>query len=389
MRMMNAALLTGPYDWDAELLPLPEFQQRLAQVRKVLAEQQVAALLVHGNSLEYGALAWLTGFVPKLGPAFALINIEDPIRLLISGSPSMLPAAKRLTWIDDVNAVGDLKSSLTDWLSQLRDAAGLSVGLWGDPLMTFRANLAVRTAIQRFGRIVELHDRLQAVRLAKSPRERELLRRACAILTISHDAFLDAVRHGCGARSAALAAERSAFQAGAQDVRILASAKDGGAPVAFDGAVDPIRNPLIACIAVRFAGYWTEGFLTCGTNRGSLVRAQAALSAMLSHARADQTFSALRAIGEREISPYRANRFIRVDELDSIGLGLDDVSGGGSRAGRDLKAGGVYTLCAGAAGEGSDSAIVSAVIAVDARNTEILWPSVAGPSDAVSVRESQ
>jgi hypothetical protein len=386
--MMNTALLTGPYDWDAELLPLPEFQERLAQVRRVLAEQQVAALVVHGNSLEYGALAWLTGFVPKLGPAFALISREDPIRLLIAGSPSMLPAAKRLTWIDDVNAVGDLKLSLADWFSQLPDAAGLSVGLWGDPLMTLRANLAVRAAIQRFGRIVELHDRLQAVRLAKSPRERELLRRACAMLTISHDAFLDAVRQGCGARSAALAAERSAFQAGAQDVRILASAKDGGAPVAFDGAFDPIRNPLIACIAVRFAGYWSEGFLTCGSNRGSLVRAQAALSAMLSHARADQTFSALRATGEREISPYRANRFIRVDELDSIGLGLDDVSGGGSGAGQDLKAGGVYTLCAGAAGEGSDSAIVSAVIAVDARNTEILWPSVAGPSNAVSVRES-
>ena len=387
--MKNTALLTGPYDWDPALLPLPEFQQRLAQVRRLLAEQQVAALVVHGNSLDYGALGWLTGFVPKLGPALALINKEGPIRLLVSGSPSMLAAAKRLTWIDDVNAVGNLTTSLADWFRELSGADGLLVGLWGDQLMTLRANTAVRTAIQPFGQMVDIQDRLHALRSVKSPQERELLRRACAILAISHQGILHAVRQGGGARSAALAAERSAFEAGAQDVRILASVTDGGSPVAFDGPSDTIRNPLIACIAVRYAGYWTEGFLTSGTNRGSFARAQAALSAMLSHARAGETFSALQSIGEREISPYRANGFIRVDEVDNIGLSLDEISGSGSRASLALKAGGVYTLRAVAAGEGGDSAIISAVIAVDARNTEILWSSVAGPGNAVRNPESQ
>ena len=99
MRMKNPCLLTGPYDWNAELLPPDEFQSRLSRVANVLAEQRVNALIVHGNSLEYGALAYLTSFVPKLGPAFALIEREGPIRLLAAGSDTMLPAAKRLTWV--------------------------------------------------------------------------------------------------------------------------------------------------------------------------------------------------------------------------------------------------------------------------------------------------
>jgi hypothetical protein len=383
--MKNTALLTGPYDWDRELLPLSEFQQRLAHVRKVLAEEQVGALVVHGNSFEYGALAWLTGFVPKLGPAFALIKKDGPIRLLVSGSPSMLPAAKRLTWIEDVESVANLKIALTDWL----DTTAVTVGLWDDDLMTFRANVAVRTAILPFARVVELKHQLQVLRVEKSPRERELLRRACAILAISHRGFLDLARQGRGARSAALAAECAAFDAGAQEVRILANARDGASPVAIDGPSDPIVNPLIACVAVKFAGYWAEGFLTSGTNRGAFARAQDVLSAMLSCARAGETIQNLQSIGLRNVSPYRPHPYIVRHEIDSIGLTLGEFAGSGTQAESALRSGGVYTFRAGAAGEGSDNAIISTMIAVDARNIEILWPPIPATRDVSFPRESQ
>jgi hypothetical protein len=236
---------------------------------------------------------------------------------------------------------------------------------------------------------VELQDRLQSLRLEKSLRERELLRRACAILAVSHKGFLHVVGQGCGARSASLAAERLAFEAGAQDVRILASAKDGGWPVAFDGPSDPILNPVIACIAVSFAGYWAEGFLTSGTNRGSFARAQAVLRAMLSQARAGDSIRHLQSIGVRSVSPYRPHPFIASHEIDSIGLTLDEAAGSGTRVGSTLRAGGVYTFRAGAAGEGSDNAIVSAIIAVNARNIEMLWPPISAARAVSLPRESQ
>jgi hypothetical protein len=87
MRMKNTSLLTGPYDWDPAILPLAEFEARLASVRRVLAERGAAVLLVHGNSMEHGALAYLTGFVPKLGPAFVLVPRDGPLRILASGGP--------------------------------------------------------------------------------------------------------------------------------------------------------------------------------------------------------------------------------------------------------------------------------------------------------------
>jgi hypothetical protein len=108
MRMKNTALLTGPSDWDPALVPLSEFEARLAAARRMLAESGATALLVHGHSVEHGALAYLTGFVPKLGPALALVPRDGPIRILASGGPGMMSSAKLLTWIEDVRPPSDL-----------------------------------------------------------------------------------------------------------------------------------------------------------------------------------------------------------------------------------------------------------------------------------------
>ena len=59
MRMKNTALLTGPYDWDPELVPLAEFEARLAMYRqlKPLGEQT----LNHQRYLFAGLLRELPG----------------------------------------------------------------------------------------------------------------------------------------------------------------------------------------------------------------------------------------------------------------------------------------------------------------------------------------
>ncbi len=119
MRMKSTALLTGPYDWDPELVPLAEFEARLAAVRRVLAESGATALLVHGHSVDHGALAYLTGFMPKLGPAFALVPLEGPIRVLASGGPGMVSSAKRLTWVEDVRPLSNLRNALNEWLRSI------------------------------------------------------------------------------------------------------------------------------------------------------------------------------------------------------------------------------------------------------------------------------
>src|ERR1700684_622383 len=112
MRMKNTALLTGPYDWDPALVPLAEFEARLVAVRRVLAERGATSLLVHGHSMEHGALSYLTGFVPRLGPAFVLVPSDGHLRILASGGAGMMTSAKLLTWVEDVRPLANLRNAL-------------------------------------------------------------------------------------------------------------------------------------------------------------------------------------------------------------------------------------------------------------------------------------
>jgi Xaa-Pro aminopeptidase len=380
MRMRNTALLTGPYDWDAALLPLAEFEARLAAVRRALAETGATALLVHGHSMEHGALAYVTGFVPKLGPAFALVQREGPVRIFASGGPGMMRSAKLLTWVEDVRPLGNLRNTLSECFGDMVRDGRVALGLWGGRTMAQRPYVAVASAIQSFGGIIEIDDKLDALRRSKSPREMELLREACRILSVACDALERVIAEDSGARSAALAAERAAFAAGAQDVRILASARDGGPPLPIDGSSDIRVAPLLACLAVRFSGYWAAGLATVsGTQGGALARAEAALAGMLREARPGATSSDLLRAEERHLPPYKFHPLVENAVGNGIGLSFEESPNLGREEEARLEEGGVYTLHSGAMGKGSDSAVVSAMIAVSGTGSEVLWPAAGQP----------
>src|SRR6185437_11988055 len=86
MRLLETTLLTGPYDWDERVLPRSEYDARLAHLRAAMVEAGVAALVIHGHPGNYGAMAWLTGFTPKLGATLALVPREGALRRRLSRS---------------------------------------------------------------------------------------------------------------------------------------------------------------------------------------------------------------------------------------------------------------------------------------------------------------
>jgi Xaa-Pro aminopeptidase len=259
MHIKPVALLTGPYDWDPDLLPIAEFEARLAAVRGVIRAHNVSALIVHGNSAESGALAYLTNFAPKLGPAFGLVPRDGPIRLLVSGSPAMLPAAQRLTWVEDIRPISDLKQSIEYWLTESVGTASPQIALWGDNKMALRPYQALVAAIEPRGSLADINAPLENLRIHKSPLELKLIGRSCEVLAAATAELRRSFHTGLGARSIALAAELAAYRAGAQDARVFISARPGGPPQFIDFVDDPILDPLLADIAVRFAGYWSEG----------------------------------------------------------------------------------------------------------------------------------
>jgi Xaa-Pro aminopeptidase len=232
-------------------------------------------------------------------------------------------------------------------------------------------------ATQLVGKLIQLDEHLDALRQRKSPREMKLVREACRILTVAAEAFERASDEGLGARSAALAAERAAFAASAQDVRILASARDGGPPLPFDGPVNIRVAPLLASFAVRFSGYWAEGLVTVAASPGgALARAEGGLKAMLRQVRAGASASAddiIRA-ATAQLPPYNFHPLIRGAIGNGIGLSFEESPVLGRDEKAALEEGGVYTLRCGAVGEGSDNAIASAMVTLSSAGVEILWP---------------
>lgn len=370
MPVMQTTLLTGPYDWDADVVPQSVFAERLARVRAAMDAEGASALVVHGHAGDYGALHYLTSFVPKLGPALALVPRAGALRILVPGTEYMVPYAQRLTWVEDVRILSNIAALLGPWLGEHGLDNKIALATWGGAAMPRILNQGISRAIAAPGRIVPLDAPLDALRRRKSPLERVLMRRATVILEVAADALLAAARGGAGHRSAALAAERAAYEAGAQDARVATSLRPGGAPLPLDGAADPALDPLLAAIAVQFAGYWAEGYVTATARPGDAVRrAEAALDAVLADARAGASAAMLMRAAVNKLAPDAPHALMQGAIGHAIGLSLDEapLKDPSDR----LEDGAVYVLRVGAA----DAAVASAMIAVDDAGIELMWRS--------------
>ena len=367
--MLETALLTGPYDWDATLLPRAEFEARIDKVRALLHERDLAGLFVGGTSPEHGALSYMTGFVPKLGPALAFIPSKGEIRIAFSGGPPMLPSAQRLTFVTDVRALRGVEQDAKSWLSE---ATGARFALWGDYAITSD----VRRALDRAAPspLTVLDNELDALRRRKTERERSLIARACDILRDTVQTFRAAIAKGTGTRSAALAAERAAYAADAQDFRILVSVHNGGMPEPLEGTDDPHPDPLLACIAVRFAGYWAEGLLTIASMQTTaFTNAEAALAAILHKVRPGAASPALAETARAAAAGFDTHPFVAASLGNGIGLSREEAPFLGADSPSTLQEGDICIVRVGAQGGPANAAIVSALVNVGTTGADVLW----------------
>lgn len=372
MRVMQPAVLVGPYDWDASILPRAEFEARTKATLGKIAGQGLAGLVVYGNKIDNAALAYLTNFTPKLDSAFALVTPDGSVRLHSSGSPQMMVNAQRLTWVDDVKPLRDAGKHIAEWAETLPPGP---LGLWTTDTMP--ADLLPRLAAALPARpLRDVGSALDPLLRPKSPLALGLMREACGVLAASSAALRQSFQRGVSARDAAVAAEEAAVQAGAQDVRVLASLLKGGTPTAIDYPESAKLDPLLAYIAVRRAGYWAEGSLTLSSApNATLLRTQEALAAMIAMAKPGATAAELAKAASDKLGGLAIHPAAR-RPVTGIGLSLveSEADTGGVGA---LEAGRVYSLRAGAHALDGDNALLSAMIAPKADGAELLWSSLA------------
>ena len=357
--MMHSTLLVGPADWDPVRLPREEFAARLHALWQ--ADPLADGAVVYGDSRHHAELAYLTHFTPKLEAGLGLIARTGEARLLVGGGVNMLPAAKPLTWLDDILVLRDGAASMAEWV---RDQALRSLLVIGGGAMP----QDLHGAIMRLPGVtcVDATALLRGLMRRKTARELALARTACTTLAAAAAALAEAQRAGAGVTAAILAAEQAAWGQGAQDVRTLFSLDHGRTFRPFGVPIEAPANPLAAYLAVRRHGYWAEGFVTRAREADpALRRARAGLQAGLSAARPGVT---RRAVADAIAHAVGAPHPIARPSVASIGLGLDDCGD----AADVLDAGEVLSLRAGVLDQGG-AAVASAVIAVHDHGNEVLW----------------
>jgi hypothetical protein len=371
MRVTQPAVLVGNYDWSEELLPRAEYDARLKQVLGKL-DGGLSGLVIYGNKIDNAALAYVSNFAPKIESAMALVTKDGKVRIHAAGSPQMMVNAKRLTWVEDVRPQRDAAKHIAEWAEETAPGQG-PLGFWTTE--TIPADLQPRFEAALNGRkLVDVSATLNALLREKSPLALKLSRDACGVLAKSVAAMNDRF-NGESGREAATAAARVAADAGAQDSRILISLAKGGTPTAIDYPDGGKFDPLLAYIAVRYAGYWAEGFVTLTTmTHETVTRTQAALKAVLKTAKAGTTVAALREAAQAELGGLAIHPAARKVAV-GVGLMLEETEAEPDGVAK-LEAGRVYSLRVGASKSQSDNALLSAMVVPKADGVDVLWSAL-------------
>ena len=367
--MASIALPTGPYDWHPERIPRGVYEARGEQARMAMRQRGVTNMIVHGNGFDHGGLAWLTGFTPKLGPGYALIPVEGASRLLFAGGSGMRPSAARLTWIEDVAALKGIAADLGQWLGEGTSSRAPVLGLCEGRAMALDDWQAATRAVPGHRQLVELDDAIDGLRRAKTPIEIALIRRAAAILGSATDE-LAAASLVHGVRTAALAAERLAYDAGAQDIRVRIGTRPWAAPIALGTGDHRIDGPVRVAVAVRYAGYWVHGHFVAGVLPAEAVRrARDTIADHLGCLRPGATAADLAA----GLGTAMGTAMGTETRCTVTGVGLSPAEHPFLTDGDELRAGDVCVLTLSCEAGRGQRGQWSAIVAIDVGGHELLW----------------
>ena len=213
---------------------------------------------------------------------------------------------------------------------------------------------------------------------SKRPRELRAIRAACGMVKAAVTALASSRSSGLsvGITEALANAEHAALQLGAQDVRTLFSTDGGRTLRPFLAPIDRPAEPLQAYVAVRHLGYWAEGYVHMTDKPGAAARkAGESLTAGIGLVKAGAACRDIAAAMKRSLAPFGEHPVTAGSFGSSIGLSLDEDPRIAVDSDALLPAGGVCTLRAGAT-DGTQHAIVSAMVAIGDKGGEVLWSAV-------------
>ena len=106
----------GWITWDHTELPPAVFQERLGQVRKLLSDQNLPALVVYSDVCRSNQGRHLANFMPYWNRALLVVPAHEPPILICALSPRVYPWIRSVTILEDIRPGANL-------LKQLRQVA--------------------------------------------------------------------------------------------------------------------------------------------------------------------------------------------------------------------------------------------------------------------------
>ena len=374
MQSLLPCLRLGSYVFDADRLPDDVYKIRLDGIYREMDARGLKAIFVYGDAYEHAAIAYLTNFIPRMRWAIAMLPRHGEPRLLCSMSSRDMPAMRTMTWIKEVYSGWEWKW-FDQWIGKLKeDTPSGAIGKIGFELMPAKLLANVERSLGNGFSLEEASD-LAGGRTSKRARELALIRQGCGITQSSLAVFCDAWRESHDPEQAALAAERHARMNAAQDARTLVSFNGGRTLEPYRGNFDVRTGSLVGYVAVKYAGYWSDGFVNVGAPAGEARTARRALGALVRDIRPGQSVNALHRQTIAALDGGDLHPALSGSVGHGIGLSLHEGPEFGSDTDGEVVAGGVYTLQVGTAGK-TAGVLASTMVHVTDAGTRVLVESI-------------
>lgn len=330
MHTMHSVLKRGGLFWDRELATPGACEQRFKRVQQAVADSGDDAWLVYGDVQRHGHIAFVSNFLPRVRSALVFVPRAGAPVLLANIGLRDVPAAKTMTWIDDIRPFGRLPKDLIGLIEQqgLKSArlgtCGFDVSLPISEWEAIEQGLPLVTWASR-------DDQIGKLRAVKHAWEITALRRASDMAASALAVAPQVLRPGANLRQAIAAIDLKLRRQGAEDASYMIGI--GGSNLRpVDDRILNAGDVLTLYMTVEAQRYWAETARTfvLGTAdaqlRALFERGQEAMAAMAAKTRAgmraaDVAGAARAALGDDAL--YRAAQVYGLGN----GIGLDCEEG--------------------------------------------------------------
>lgn len=263
MLTQHSVLKHGGLYWDREVLPPDGYRRRFARIQARVAQSGDEGWIVYGDVMRYGTVTYVTNFMPRVRSAFAFVPAEGEPVLFANCGKRDVPAAKTITWVEDVRPFGRLAPEVVGFL----ESAQLTRGRIGHAGLDASIPVADWTAIAKALPDVDWRARdaeLTALRAVKEDWEAAAVARAAGMADTALAEAPALLQPGVSMRAVIAGIDRVARAEGAEDVRYLvASGPQAGVALRpVDDRNLGAGDTLLLYVALQTQRYWAEAART-------------------------------------------------------------------------------------------------------------------------------